>query len=1143
MHQIRVFVSSPADVAAERLAARDVVERLQRHFRQRAAIDAAFWEDTPFEADATYQQQIHRPSQFDLAVFLLWSTVGRSPVTVDGVQHPSGTMFEFHDAERSRRAVGRPRLLLYRKTAPPPTDIRDTPEQFDARRRQFLAVESFFQTRVDANRELLAHRTFQTEGEFAEMLEEDLRRKIEELLRDRATQQLQPRDPGQPLASPYRGLLAYDEANEHVFFGRTRALHQVMDALRRRVEAQQPFMLIFGRSGIGKSSFVRAGLAPHITRAGRLAKVSLWRRAVFEPSDSTEDLYRGLAAAIADPAALPEVAEAAGGVDGLALALRERPAAAAASVSRCLAALAPPQPGKTAPRLLLIIDPLEEVFTYRARRLAAADDHPERDAVALRAEHEGIAAALAALCASQAVLVLATLRHDFFEQCASIPALRELIEGDGHHHLLPLSPTELAQAVRLPAAAAGLRFEEVDGQRLDDRLVDDALAHTEPLPLLSYTLDQLFERSGAAFTGVLTFKAFEQLGGLEGSIAKRAEEARAAARTRIPDGRRRIAWDGLFGRLVDIDQSGRRVRIYAPVESFTDPDVEVVRHELEQARLLVVDKDDRGRAVTSIAHESMLRQWPFLRDWIEDRSEALRLRSMLQAEAVEWQRSGRAAEALVRTGERLRRAQELLADPRGLQIPADVRAFVEACVARDDEAARRSRRRRRARNAIAAIACLVLAATGVLAWERADEARAAEARSDRRLEKVFGLVDWMFEELPQHLHKDNERDRRIVAAIGNKAAAECERLPEDGDGEDVRRRLADFMAQMAGRLSQLDGQRDAARVMQLSVALLACETADERRLRARRRNELGDYWWRASQYEASELAHKQALAELTELGALESDDHLKALKGLARALKPKARFAEAVDNTQKIIRILEARGPDAASRWELAGLYNDLSDLQRNRRKFEAANDASKAALAQLAQLPADFVPPPGRTLASLQMEVGSDEAVLLHRWGQADADRDRIAQALTQLEQWRARFTPPDSDRAALLYKLARVQIDLGQLDAAQTCLEESHALLLKQGQSARMAKCKEARACLRLEQRRLAEAKEDIEAVIEIRERLLPRHHPDLLDARRVLAQCLEQLGRTADAQTLRQDVDEQRARFERQERDDERRIGAAD
>ena len=57
--------------------------------------------------------------------------------------------------------------------------------------------------------------------------------------------------------APYRGLLAFTEADAGVFFGRERATEAFVNQLR-----VQPMVAVVGPSGTGKSSFVRAGVVP-----------------------------------------------------------------------------------------------------------------------------------------------------------------------------------------------------------------------------------------------------------------------------------------------------------------------------------------------------------------------------------------------------------------------------------------------------------------------------------------------------------------------------------------------------------------------------------------------------------------------------------------------------------------------------------------------------------------------------------------------------------------------------------------------------------------------------------------------------------------------------------------------------------------
>ena len=60
--QIRIFISSPGDVAEERALTRNVIERLQGEFSGRVNLEPIYWEHEPLRATQTFQEQITRPS-------------------------------------------------------------------------------------------------------------------------------------------------------------------------------------------------------------------------------------------------------------------------------------------------------------------------------------------------------------------------------------------------------------------------------------------------------------------------------------------------------------------------------------------------------------------------------------------------------------------------------------------------------------------------------------------------------------------------------------------------------------------------------------------------------------------------------------------------------------------------------------------------------------------------------------------------------------------------------------------------------------------------------------------------------------------------------------------------------------------------
>ena len=111
----------------------------------------------------------------------------------------------------------------------------------------------------------------ETVSVFPDLEQIDLTRDPEDGYRrlEIALQEVFPWDPQRP---PYPGLLAFEEEDAPIFFGRTPEITagiETLESLRRLNPAAPRFLLILGASGSGKSSLVRAGILPRLrTRGG-----------------------------------------------------------------------------------------------------------------------------------------------------------------------------------------------------------------------------------------------------------------------------------------------------------------------------------------------------------------------------------------------------------------------------------------------------------------------------------------------------------------------------------------------------------------------------------------------------------------------------------------------------------------------------------------------------------------------------------------------------------------------------------------------------------------------------------------------------------------------------------------------------------
>ncbi|CAN7551148.1 adenylate/guanylate cyclase domain-containing protein [Mesorhizobium amorphae] len=166
----------------------------------------------------------------------------------------------------------------------------------------------------------------------------------------------------QQVSSPFRGLDVFEFENADLFFGRSRAIAACTERLQQLAASGKAFLLVYGMSGSGKSSLLRAGLLPSITRPGWVAGISLWRRCLIRPSEGP-DAVASLTAGLFREGALPELALELTAAE-LTQLCRSTPDRALAQIRQALgkaAAASGSVPSQL--RLIIAIDQMEELFT------------------------------------------------------------------------------------------------------------------------------------------------------------------------------------------------------------------------------------------------------------------------------------------------------------------------------------------------------------------------------------------------------------------------------------------------------------------------------------------------------------------------------------------------------------------------------------------------------------------------------------------------------------------------------------------------------------------------------------------------------------------------------------------------------------
>ncbi|MBN8592400.1 MAG: SUMF1/EgtB/PvdO family nonheme iron enzyme [Anaerolineae bacterium] len=601
---IRIFISSPGDVAEERAIARMVIKQLQYHpvWEGQVTTESVAWDapgiKTPMIATLTPQEAVNRnlatPSQCDIVIVILWSRLGTplppEYVKPDGTPYLSGTEWEYEDAVAAAKLHdGIPIVSIYRRDGAP--EIRLNDPQLNEKQTQWQRVEEFFTQFTNPDRSIKGgYNNYSSVEDFQDQLERHLKHFIGQLL----TMKGRPAVHESPkwYGSPFPGLRPFTLDHAPIFWGR----HQEIDACLRKIE-RSTFVAVVGASGAGKSSLVHAGVR-HMLKEGAVIGSQDWLQVVFTPAQESNDPFRGLVAALTPYLKTP--------VDDLPGQLADEPA----HILRIIEAALTDEPEHV--HILLLIDQFEELLTLVTPSLRA----PFVELLGHMTRTD---------CR---VHVVVTLRADFYPQCVEWSVLGSLLQQrDGTFPLSPPSQFTLLGMIIHPAHIAGLQFE--DG--LAEQIVNDTGESPGALALMAYTLDELYRRR--TDTNWLTWAAYEAIGGVKGAIGSAAE---AIFATLPPNAVACLTT--VFRHLIEVDERGTVTRRRSPRDQVAESsDAILLVDALTEGRLLVQNahlKD--GIATIEVAHEALFQSWPRLMEWLDIIRDDLTLLKKVTLAADDW---------------------------------------------------------------------------------------------------------------------------------------------------------------------------------------------------------------------------------------------------------------------------------------------------------------------------------------------------------------------------------------------------------------------------------------------------------------------------------------------------------------------------
>lgn len=418
--------------------------------------------------------------------------------------------------------------------------------------------------------------------------------------------------------NPFPGLRPFKIEESHLFFGREGQSDEVLLKL-----SKNRFVGVIGPSGAGKSSFIYCGVLPIlyggfltdaspnweviVTRPGsapidNLAESLLKNNEEFLRSDEDDKkIKRTIFSTLLKSSSL-----------GLVEAIEQ---------SRKQADL----------NYLILVDQFEELFRFK-------------DSQDVNSINETLAFVNLLMEAAKypdaPVYVAITMRSDFIGDCAQFPELTKKI-NDSHYLIPQLTRDQKRRAIEGPVAVGGAKIS----QRLVQQLLNDLGDNPDQLPILQHALMRTWSywsKYRDYDDEPVDLKHYEAIGTMKEALSLHANEAYEEL-----DEDQKHVCEILFKAITE--KRGENFGIRRPTRL---NEIAAIADVSEQEAIAIIDKfRDPGRSlltpgygtpITSksmidISHESLMRIWTRLKNWVDDEGEAVQMYTRLAEAATMYQ--------------------------------------------------------------------------------------------------------------------------------------------------------------------------------------------------------------------------------------------------------------------------------------------------------------------------------------------------------------------------------------------------------------------------------------------------------------------------------------------------------------------------
>lgn len=418
--------------------------------------------------------------------------------------------------------------------------------------------------------------------------------------------------------NPFPGLRPFSIEESHLFFGREGQSDEVLLKL-----SKNRFVGVIGPSGSGKSSFIYCGVLPIlyggfltdaspnwevvVTRPGagpidNLAESLLKNNPEYKDSDSDEQkIKRTIFSTLLRSSSL-----------GLVEAIEQSRRSSDVNY-------------------LILVDQFEELFRFKD----GTDPNSVNETLAF------VNLLMEAVNYPDApIYVGITMRSDFIGDCAQFPELTRKI-NDSHYLIPQLTREQKRRAIEGPVAVGGA----VITTRLTQTLLNDLGDNPDQLPILQHALMRTWSY-WANYRDVddepVDLKHYEAIGTMSEALSMHANEAY----DELTESQKHIC-EVLFKAITEkrgenfgIRRPTRLNEIAAIADSSEEEIIEVIEKFRQPGRSLLTPAfgtEITSKSMVDISHESLMRIWVRLKNWVDDEADAVQMYLRLAEAAAQYQ--------------------------------------------------------------------------------------------------------------------------------------------------------------------------------------------------------------------------------------------------------------------------------------------------------------------------------------------------------------------------------------------------------------------------------------------------------------------------------------------------------------------------